>query len=104
MYQTHKRYNKRIKVISKVRLIIFISILLLIIYPAILLAVGNPSNKQDSFIRVYIEAGDTLWDIARANLPPRTDIRDFVYRIKKVNRLDSSLIKEGDYLLVPIQP
>jgi LysM repeat protein len=66
-------------------------------------AVGKPSNNiQETYIKVYIEPGDTLWSIAKTYLPSRTDIRDYIHSIKKANQLDSSLIREGDYILVPV--
>ncbi len=105
MKQIHKQCNKKIKVANKARFALFISILMLIAYPAIMLAMDKPTNNQEiSFLKVYIEQGDTLWDIAKANLPPKTDIRDFIYEIKVVNRMDSALIREGEFILVPIKP
>ena len=107
MSQVHKTYKKRIIVINRARLIIFISMLLILIYPAIMFAVGRPSNDiQETYIKVYVEPGDTLWSIAKTYLPSETDIRDYINNIKKTNHLHSSLIIEGDYILVPltIQP
>ena len=105
MTQIHKKYKRRFQVVNKMRLVICLSILLVIIYPAIMFAVDKPTAiREKSFISVYIEHGDTLWNIAKANLPPKTDIRDFIYEIKVANQLDSALIKEGDSLMVPLHP
>lgn len=102
MKQLLKIQRKKIRVINRVRLGISISILLIILCPAIMFAFDEPHNKTDlSYINVYIEPGDTLWGIAKANLPPKTDIRDFIHEIKSINQLDSALIVEGDSLLVP---
>lgn len=66
-------------------------------------AVDRPSNNiQETYIKVYVEPGDTLWNIAKNYLPSKTDIRDYIHSIKKANQLDSSLIREGDYILVPV--
>lgn len=106
MSQIHRQHRKRIRVVNRGRLAIFISILLIITYPAIMFAIDKPSSdlSSKSFIKVYIEPGDTLWGIAKANLPPKTDIRDFVHEIKVVNELNSSLIREGEVILVPCHP
>ncbi|HZJ58179.1 MAG TPA: LysM peptidoglycan-binding domain-containing protein [Clostridia bacterium] len=105
MSPLHRNQKKKIKVTNKARLSIFISILLVVLYPAMMFAIDKPHNKiAPSFINVYIEPGDTLWDIAKANLPPKTDIRDFIHEIKSINELDSALIVEGDSLLVPFNP
>lgn len=101
----YKKRRRKIKVVNKRRLSIFISILLVITYPAIMLAMEKPAkSKNESFINVYIEQGDTLWDIAKENLPPKTDIRNFVHQIKLANDLDSALIREGDSIIVPLKP
>lgn len=104
-YMKHERGKCRIKVrvVNKVRLIVSISLVLLVICPAIMFAVDRPVTnwKEESFVHVYIESGDTLWAIAQKNLPVKTDIRSFVNKIKLVNNLDSALIKEGDTILVP---
>lgn len=97
--------NKKIVVANKIRLAIFISILLIIISPVILLAIDKPAiDKDQSFMKIYVEPGDTLWGIAQVNLPPKTDIRQFIHRIKVINQLDTSFIKVGDLILVPEHP
>lgn len=103
MNSIHKTYKKRIRVINRARFIIFISILLIFIFPAIMFAIGKSLNTiQETYVKVYVEPGDTLWSIAKSYLPSKTDIRDYIHSIKKVNQLDSSLIREGDYILVPV--
>ena len=103
MSHVNKKYKKKIRVINKARLILFIALLLIILYPAIMFAVGKPSDQvQKTYVKVYIEPGDTLWSIAQSYLPSKTDIRDFIHSIKKVNKLDSSLIRVGDFLFVPV--
>ncbi len=51
--------------------------------------------------KVVVHEQDTLWSIARQYGPADADVRHVVYRIKRVNRLDGSLIRPGDVLLVP---
>lgn len=105
MNSIHKNHRRKIRIASKKRFTIFISILLMLAFPAIMFAIDKPpSTKNQDFIKVYIEPGDTLWGIAKTNLPPRMDIREFVHDIKVVNQLDSALIKVGETLLVPTQP
>ncbi|PDO11612.1 MAG: hypothetical protein BLM47_00325 [Candidatus Reconcilbacillus cellulovorans] len=52
--------------------------------------------------RVYVEYGDTLWDIAQDRTAPGEDVRDVIARIKKLNGLRSSAIYEGQILYVPV--
>jgi hypothetical protein len=46
----------------------------------------------------------TLWDIAKRSLPKNTDIRDYIQEIKAVNQLETSFIKEGEVLEIPVHP
>jgi len=56
------------------------------------------------YIEVFVEKGDTLWDIAKRTLPKNTDIRKYVREIKAINGLETAFIKEGEVLKVPIYP
>ena len=83
MSQVHKTYKKRIIVINRARLIIFISMLLILIYPAIMFAVGRPSNDIRKLILKYMWNLGILLGIAKTYLPSETDIRDYINNIKK---------------------
>jgi len=50
---------------------------------------------------VYVYSGDTLWSIARDNKTEQQDIRDYVLQLKKVNKLKSSFLREGQILVLP---
>lgn len=50
-----------------------------------------------------VEAGDTLWDIALRHAPVSMDIRDYVFRLRRVNGLEqSAMIHPGQELRLPI--
>lgn len=48
-----------------------------------------------------VAAGETLWTIAESMTPPGGDVREVVFSIKRLNELDSSLIRPGEILVVP---
>lgn len=48
---------------------------------------------------VVVKSGDTLWDIAEQYKPDNIDIREYIYDIKTLNNI-SSTIHEGDTILV----
>lgn len=51
---------------------------------------------------IYIEDGDTLWDIAsRYYTEDCRNIRSYIKEIKKCNNLTSDQIHAGKYLIVP---
>lgn len=47
---------------------------------------------------IYIENGDTLWNIAQQYKPNFMDIREYVYEIKQLNDID--MIYAGDIIQI----
>lgn len=64
----------------------------------------SKSQEAKYYIEVFVEQGDTLWDIAKRTLPKNTDIRKYIQEIKAVNNLETAFIKEGDILKIPVYP
>lgn len=61
------------------------------------------SIYEDKYIEVKIERGDTLWDIARNNMPEEYDVRKMVFEIKKFNNIEDPYIYPGDSIKIPIK-
>jgi len=100
-----KKSKRRFKIVSKTRFCIFLAFIWLLACPAILLAMDYTKTQDSrSYIKVCVEKGDTLWDIAKRSLPKNTDIRDYIQEIKAVNQLETSFIKEGEVLEIPVHP
>lgn len=57
------------------------------------------ANRQNSRREVVVRPGDTLWSIAKANLPGQ-DPRDAVGALRKLNQLTSAEIFPGQILQV----
>ena len=64
----------------------------------------SKSQESKYYIEIFVEKGDTLWDIAKRTLPEKTDIRKYIKEIKAVNSLDTALIREGELLKIPVYP
>ena len=76
-------------------------------------AVQNSARKIDAesdlnritykyYKSYYVETGDSLWSIAKANMNPGfDDIYDYIHEVKRCNQLGSDKITAGNYLLVP---
>lgn len=95
----------RFKIVSKLRFGIFLASIWLLICPIISLAMDySKSQEAKYYIEVFVEQGDTLWDIAKRTLPKNTDIRKYIQEIKAVNNLETAFIKEGDILKIPVYP
>lgn len=57
--------------------------------------------KEKEYKMIEIQQGDTLWDIAQ-RYRGDTEIRKYLYEIKRVNGLDTSEIYIGDMLKIPV--
>ena len=51
---------------------------------------------------IYVNEGDTLWNIVQDNCDYSGDIRDFIREVKELNNLKSSNINAGDIIYVPV--
>lgn len=54
-------------------------------------------------VTVIVDSGDTLWDICREYVPEKMDIRDFIEKVKYVNKLSSSNLEIGTELVIPVR-
>jgi hypothetical protein len=52
-------------------------------------------------IIVVVHQGDTLWTLARTYGRPSADPRRTVSRMRDLNRIEGSVIRPGDVVLVP---
>ena len=61
------------------------------------------SNKRvKTFMSIQIEEGDTLWSIAKTyRTEEYKDIRAYIEEIKTSNGIQSDVIHEGNYLIIP---
>ncbi|SFL84182.1 LysM domain-containing protein [Paenibacillus sp. 1_12] len=50
---------------------------------------------------VEIVKGDTLWSIATMHVHNGQDVREYIYNLKKLNGLKSSILQEGQRLRLP---
>jgi len=86
-------------------LVLSIAILFILLSGALVNVYAGISGAEGGYIaeQVEVHGGDTLWSIASAHKPDSMDIREYVYYLKKLNKLDSSVIKEGQILILPRQ-
>ncbi|WP_405079247.1 LysM peptidoglycan-binding domain-containing protein [Paenibacillus chitinolyticus] len=61
------------------------------------------SNKQESAeASVIVQRGDTLWSIAESQAPEGSDVRAYIYKMRKVNQLSAGdVLKAGDVIKLP---
>lgn len=73
----------------------------------ILLGIAIWSIKKDKpeyvSATIYVESGDTLWDIAKEYCPDGMDVREYVYTLKQANNTPDSVIQAGEVLTVYVE-
>ena len=65
-----------------------------------LASAGTEPGAGATATRITVQPGDTLWSIAEQQAP-RTDPRDTVEDILRLNHLDSVAVEAGSVLLLP---
>lgn len=85
------------------RKLLFVLISLAVVIAGIVLYVGHTGAASVVAIETYtVEKGDTLWDIAKEHAPRNMDVRDYIYRLRKINDMHASAtIYPGQELALP---
>ncbi len=60
------------------------------------------NQEHDETIKVIVNSGESLWEIASENNPNKDDIRKLVYEIIELNDLENGMIYAGQELLIPV--
>jgi Tfp pilus assembly protein FimV len=61
-------------------------------------ATGRVAATEEYLVR----PGDTLWEIADEHGPDDRDVRDVIEAIRRLNRIDGSIIQPGQVLEIPV--
>ena len=96
--------TRHYRIVSTPRFITFLVICaLFIIYitASFTGAYNADGATRQTYTSVKVEAGDTLWDIAREYGDPQEDVRDTVDAICMANDITASTLRAGDTILVP---
>lgn len=101
--------KKKYIIVSPVRFAVFLTMcaVILIFITSTLVAFSFTSDRAvsipetDSYIKVSVSAGDTIWDIAREYTDNKTDVRKTVYDICEINNISPEKIRPGDIIYVP---
>ena len=80
------------------KLLMFIMVgLILTIY----FSVGATANDKQSGIIVIAQPGDTMWEICEENLPANEDLRDYIYKVKYINKMKTMELSVGQEIFLP---
>lgn len=94
--------KRRLILKNRKRFYVFIMITTITL-SCILFAVGvnGADIQQNEYMTVTVEKGDTLWDFAK-EYSKGGDIRQYIHKIEKANRMTDCDIYEGDTLIMPL--
>ncbi|MGL4789845.1 MAG: cell division suppressor protein YneA [Anaerotignaceae bacterium] len=82
---------------------VFIIITLILIVSACTVSFGNTEQKKNIYYEVVeISKGDCLWTLAATFKGENENTKEYVNKIKKLNNMDSDLIKAGQKIILPV--
>lgn len=59
-------------------------------------------SKEPAYDTVVVKEGDSLWNIL-SSYSKNSDIRDYIYEVKKLNKMKDSNIYPGQTILIPLK-
>ena len=85
----------------KTRLVLSLAFILLAVTP---LAISRAFVNTTTYETVYVKSGDTVWQIAGKYATPKDDVREIVFEIKRLNKLDNNAhVYPGQLLKIPVK-
>lgn len=93
-----KNFKNKLIFIIKILAIVLISTLLMIIA----FQFESISSSETNLIEVKIVEGDNLWKIADRYYGENIDLRKKIFQIKKINELETAMLKPGQKIVIPI--
>ena len=96
---------KHYRIKNRFRFITFVTIIMLVTafsLTGLFSLIEAHSTVEPEYVEVTVEAGDTLWNLAKAYGSDNCDIREIVYDICQVNNIKASDLRAGQTILIPV--
>jgi LysM repeat protein len=90
-----------IRISTLTRAVVLLTAVAVVFFLLLTSGAGAGNDVQPTGTHVVM-SGDTLWSIAARHTEPGGDVRTLVFDIKRMNRLEDSMIRAGDQLVVPL--
>ncbi len=65
-------------------------------------SISVSGHEEPQYRTVTVQSGDTLWSIAE-KYGNNSDIRKYIYNVKKINNMNSSDLYENTTILIPVK-
>ncbi len=97
--------KKRTVIVNRRRFFVFLTIAT-VLFNVFVLYMYSPNNTQADTVNktelITVNVGDTIWSIAEEYGDRNEDIRNTIYKIKKLNRMQNSELEIGQQLIIPL--
>lgn len=94
--------KKRYVLKNRMRFFGFLFIVFLITFIVVYTA-SVSGYSEPVYQTVTVKSGDTLWSIAQQYKDDDCDIREYIYNVKKINDMDSSILFADTSILIPVK-
>lgn len=109
-YAPQIRNDVRLRLTRRGRIVVILAISSLLLAGALVAAffLGTPSaaaGEETSlqYATVTVTPGDTLWDLVTPHVPEGQDVRDYLLLVEEINDLESSSVRPGQVISLPVQ-
>ena len=92
-----------IRISTLTRAVVLLTAVAIVFFLLLTSGAGAGHEVRPTAVHVVV-SGDTIWSIAAQHTLPGEDVRTTVFDIKRMNRLEGSLIRAGEQLVVPLNP
>ncbi|CQR73619.1 LysM domain/BON superfamily protein [Sporomusa ovata DSM 2662] len=78
--------------------------LVLVILAITPFAISRAFVEPTTYETIYVKPGDTVWQIAAKYMTDKDDVREIVFEIRRINKLDNDAkVYPGQALKVPVK-
>ncbi|NEU28088.1 LysM peptidoglycan-binding domain-containing protein [Paenibacillus ottowii] len=101
---TRKEGKLRLLQIYTNTLLLKLLVLVIVVWVAgagVLTVFAAPSVSKEEVIKLTVQPGDTLWEIAVNHKPERMDTRVYIEGIVRINGLEGGGVQAGQVLKLP---
>ena len=97
--------GKKYRIKSRGRFITFVVLMILftVTISSTIMGFNNADGMTErEYIKITVEHGDTLWQLARTHMPTNMDTRRAVHTLSTLNNIEAHELQAGQTLMVPV--
>lgn len=97
-----RKRNETLRFKNTLKRMLFFSFLIAFSIASAFFITSIAGASYTDVVGYQVNTGDTLWSIAAGYNPEGSDIREFIFHIKKINHMETSAIQPGQEIKIPI--